>query len=354
MPKNKLVLIVGTATCVLVAAVFGYLCWKPNDPLATRTEMLSLMPEEAGAVFYLDLSQLRSSVFLAQLLRWAPQPAMDSDYAQFLQATGFNYERDLDRVALAVNQQPQNAVLAVADGRFNRKKIQDYATSIGSPKILDGREIFSVTTGTPGRVLYFMFINDNRMLLTNSYTCFIRNSPTVASSAEWREHFSRLAGAPVFAILRHDSGTAMALSQAPGGLRSPQLAVLLAQLQWISVSGKPEGNVLRVGIEGESLTENTIRQLKELLSGLLVLAQIGLNDPKARTQVAPEVQEGYQQLLQSVDIQQVDRGTSKSVRVIFDVSPKLLQSVSKPTAAAADPPSHTQSGNRSQGKKDRK
>ena len=135
----------------------------------------------------------------------------------------------------------------------------------------------------------------------------------------------RLAGTPIFAVLRQDSGAAAALSsQAPGGLRSPQLAALLAQLEWISISAKPDGNLLRVGMEGDCLTETTEHQLKEVLSGLVVLAQMGLNDPKTRKQVDPGLREGYLELLQSADIQQVDRGTSKSVRVVFDVTPKLL------------------------------
>lgn len=108
-------------------------------------------------------------------------------------------------------------------------------------------------------------------------------------------------------------------------MRSPQLAALLAQLEWISISGKPDGDLLRVGMEGDCLAESTEHQLKEVLSGLVVLAQMGLNDPKTRKQLDPGLREGYLELLQSADIQQVDRGTSKTVRVVFDVTPKLLE-----------------------------
>jgi hypothetical protein len=138
-------------------------------------------------------------------------------------------------------------------------------------------------------------------------------------------------------VLRQEAVPPEALAQAPGGFRSPQLAALLSQLQWISISGKPEGNILRVVIDGESVTEATARQLKELLSGLVVLAQMGLNDVKTRKQLDPDLRQGYLDLLQSADIQQVDRGTSKSVRVILDVTPKLLQPPRK-AASADDPP----------------
>jgi hypothetical protein len=42
------------------------------------------------------------------------------------------------------------------------------------------------------------------------------------------------------------------------------------------------------------------------------------------------------ELLQSADIQQVDRGTSKSVRVLFVVTPKLWGAVEN-SATADDP-----------------
>jgi len=42
------------------------------------------------------------------------------------------------------------------------------------------------------------------------------------------------------------------------------------------------------------------------------------------------------ELLQSADIQQLDRGSSKSVRVIFDLTPKLFEAA-RTAPAAADP-----------------
>jgi hypothetical protein len=334
MPKNKILLVAGILLASLVVAFLAYRHWNSRDSLADREGMLSLMPEDASAVVYLDLAQLRSSPFLDQLFRWAPKPTLDSDYAQFLQATGFNYESDLDRVALAINRQsPTSTAFAVAEGRFDRKKIEAHASQFGSLKTADGKTLYAVPLNGSSRKAFFTFLRDDRVAWANDSSYFFQQ-PHRASSAEWREHFSRLAGTPVFAVLRQDSGAAAALAQAPGGLRSPQLAALLAQLQWISISAKPEGELLRVVMEGECLTESTEHQLKELLSGMVVLAQMGLSDSKIRKQLDPVVREGYLELLQSADIQQVDRGTSKTVRVVFDVTPKLLESAGKPPAGA--------------------
>jgi hypothetical protein len=178
-------------------------------------------------------------------------------------------------------------------------------------------------------------MREDRIAWANDSSYFFQR-PVSPLVPEWREHFSRVAGTPVFAVLRQDPLTASALAQAPGGLRSPQLATLLSQLQWITVSGKPQGNVLRVVIDGESVVEPTVHQLTELLRGLVVLAQIGLNEAKTSKPLDPELRQGYLNLLHSADIQQLDRGNSKSVRVIFEVTPQLLEPP-RATPSRADP-----------------
>jgi hypothetical protein len=39
----------------------------------------------------------------------------------------------------------------------------------------------------------------------------------------------------------------------------------------------------------------------------------------------PQVRDAYLELLKSSEVESLDRGTSKSVRVIFDVTPEILQ-----------------------------
>lgn len=336
MRKKRILIASGVLALVLLGGALAWRHWQAGGGFSDRDAMLALMPEDASAVVYLDLIQLRASPLLAELLRRAPQVAPDSEYAQFLQATGFNYETDLDRLALAMERQTQaSLVFAVAEGRFDRKRIEAYASKYGSLKTADGKTLFAVPMSGSNRKAYFTFLRKDRVAWANDSSFFFQQ-PRGNVSAEWRDHFSRLAGTPVFAVLRQDSGAASALSSAPGGLQSPQLAALLAQLQWISISGKPDGNLLRVSVEGECLNENTQRQLKELLGGLVVLAQMGLNDPKTRKQLAPRLREGYSELLQSAEIQAMDRGTSKSVRVVFDVTPKLLQAAPG-AGSGADP-----------------
>jgi hypothetical protein len=323
------------AIVAALTAFTAYLHWRTRDSDASRAELLSLMPANGNTAVLLDFSQLRASPFLARLLALAPQQAPDNDYAQFIQATGFNYERDLDRIAISMDRHAQTQTLfAVAEGRFDRKKIEGYGARFGALKTADGRTLYAVPVTNSPRKAYFAFLRDDRLEWANDSSYFFQKSAT-DSSNEWQPHFARVAGTPIFVILRQDAGAASALAEAPGGLHSPQLATLIGQLQWISIGGKPEGNLLRVVIDGETLNEGTVHQLKELLSGLVVIAQMGLNDAKTRKQLDPDLREGYVELLNSADIQQLDRGTSKSIRIVFDVTAKLLEGATRNATGAA-------------------
>lgn len=337
MPKPKTFLI-SFGLLAAAALLFGYRHWRSGDAATGRADLLSLMPADSSAVAFLDLQALRNSPFLAQILSLAPVPAPDRDYQQFVQAIGFNYERDLDSLAISLNQQSQTpTAFAVAEGRFDRKKIETYASQFGSLKTAHGKTLFAVPVTGSNRKAYFTFLRDNRVALANDSSYFFQH-PASRTVSDWREHFSRVAGTPVFVVLREDSVSGAMLAQAPGGFRSPQLATLLSQLQWITISGKPEGDFLRVVIDGDTLMANTMHQLKDVLSGLVVIAQVGLNDAKTRSQLAPDLRQGYLDLLQSADIQEVDRGTSKSVRVMFEVAPALLQAAhNAPATSTAEP-----------------
>jgi hypothetical protein len=216
---------------------------------------------------------------------------------------------------------------AVADGRFDQKKISGYASQTGTRESHNGREILSVPLNGSARRITFTFLRKDRIALTNGAT--LELSPSAArndSDAQaWRQRFRRLAGSPVFAVVRQDPASAALNAQARSALQSPQLAALLDQLQWITAAGKPDPDRLRVVLEGEGASGASMRQVSDMLNGLLVLAQVGLNEPKMRQQLPPDTREAYLELLRSADVSQIDRGETKSVRLIFDVTPKFLE-----------------------------
>jgi len=320
--------IIGLAVVVLFASgFFGYQRWGSSKG-SPRTELLAEMPSDASAVVFLDFDELRRAPFIARLYEWAPKPQSDADYAQFVRETGFDYERDLDRVAIATKKNGQDSVLfAIADGKFDRARISAYASRFGTVEKNGGREVYSLPASGVAKKISFTFLKDGQIALADGedVNAFLKAGNRKEDAAEWRTRFERLAGSPIFAVIRQDAGAGSALAaQAPGGLRSPQLSTLLDQLQWITLAGKPDNEVLRVVAEGECATDATVRQLADLLNGVVILAQAGLNDSKTRQQLDPAAREAYLELLRGADVSRIDRGDTKSVRLVLEITPKFL------------------------------
>ena len=328
MNRRRIAATIAGAIVAGAIALYGY-HRSDGSGSSQRNDLLSQMPADANAVLFIDLDALRQSPFLAELYKWAPQPKADADYLQFLQSTGFNYERDLDRVSIALLKHgAESTLLIVAEGRFDRKKISAYALQIGTRESRGGKEIFSVPLAGGTRRITFTFLRSDRIALTNdaSLESSLSQPHTGSDKEAWRERFRRLEGSPVFAVVRQDAATGSALSaQAPGGLQSPQLSAFIDQLQWITVAGKPEADHLRVVLEGEGAADAPTRQLSDVINGLLVLAQAGLSDRKVRQELQPDVREAYLEMLKSADVSRIDRGETKSVRLMFDLTPKFLE-----------------------------
>jgi hypothetical protein len=331
---------IGLAVLAVVIGAAGFLAYQKWGAQSggSREEMLALIPPEASAVAFADFDELRRAPFFAELYAWAPKPQADAEYAEFLKQTGFDYERDLDRIAIAsIKREPESTLFAIVDGKFDKQKISAYAAKSGSVSNNNGREIFSVAMSGSAKKLSFTFLRKDRIALTDDtdLNLFLKAKKRNEDTAEWHVRFERLGGSPVFAVIRQNAAAGAALAaQAPGGLRSPQLSSLLDQLQWITVAGKPENELLRVVAEGECSADGTARQLADLLNGVLALAQAGLNDAKTRQQLDPAAREAYLELLKGADVSKIDRGDTKSVRLVFEITAKFLE-----TARIASPAS---------------
>lgn len=330
------------AALLIVGAAFGYYCWEGRGHGAAPG-LLNFMPPEATTVVYADLGALRDSPFLTELLALAPSPTTDRDYAKFVQETGFDYERDLDRAAVAVTSQGrERVVLAVADGRFDRGKIVAYALKSGKREIIGGREVFRTPISGSTKWMAFTFLSQDRLGLTDApdLGAFARSLAPQRdnpANAPWRERFTRLAGSPVFLVssLNAPSGGALVGEATPTfGLRSERLGELAAHLRWGTVALRPEGNSLRVVAEAECADEDRARQLSGVASGLSILAGAALADPKTRRQLDAETLAALDEMLKTVDISRIDRGEAKAVRVVFFVTSRVLKAVQRLTQPA--------------------
>jgi hypothetical protein len=354
MKKSKLVLL---AVVLLVAAalIFAVVRWR-NSHRPGRDEILNTLLEHAPngtiGVVYVDVAELRQSPFAQKLFAWAPKPQADPDYARFIQDTGFDYDRDLDLVAYAATKRgSQSTWFAVADGTFDRKKLTAYLAKVAAVQTRNGHEIYSfapsgeaTSSSAPGNVttapppqLFLSFIADGRVAATNDpdLGALLAQKNPSGDFPEWQAHFTRLAGSPVFIVVRQDAVTVNSLAaQTPGGLQSPELAALFAQLNWLTLAAQPQPDALRIVAEGESSSDTVSHQLGDMLNGLLILAQTGLNDPKARAQINPQARTAYLDVLKSAEITRIDRQDAKAVRVVLEVTSEFLNAATLPRPAA--------------------
>jgi len=346
LPGNKRQFIaLATAAGLAILLLLAYFVWF-HAAIPGRNALLSWMPEDAEAVLFIDVAQLRRAPFFADLLAWAPKPDTDQEYRQFVRDTGFDYEKDLDRLAVAFEQQGARKIFfAVGDGHFDGRKIKAYAEKTGAVEKSGGMEILSTPIAGSSAHLFFTFLTKGRLAITNSndFASWL-HSAKATDDGEWRGRFARVAGSPVFAVMRNealrDAFSADPASQAlarkaTGGLSSPQLSTLLAQLQWLTVAGKPENNKLRVALDGESLEDKNAQQLADLLNGVVLLARAGLSNARTQQQLGAATRQSYLALLKSVEVSRIDRPDLKSLRLMFEVTPDLLKSAPKYAPAGA-------------------
>jgi hypothetical protein len=350
-PSNPLVarnkrqfIALASAAGLVILLLLAYFVWF-HPATSGRNAVLSWMPEDAGAVLFIDLAELRRAPFFDDLLTWSPKPDTDQEYRQFVRDTGFDYEKDLDRLAVTFEQQGgQRIFYAVGEGHFDERKIKAYAAKNGAVQKSGGTEFFSLPIAGSSAHLFFTFLTKGRVAITNSndFASWLHGA-RATDDGEWRERFARVAGSPVFAVMRNealreafsaDPASQALARKATGGLSSPQLSSLLAQLQWLTLAGKPENNKLRVALDAEGLEEKNAQQLADLLNGVALLARAGLSNARTQ-QLETATRESYLALLKSVEVSRVDRPDSKSVRLMFDVTPDLLKSAPNYAPAGA-------------------
>ncbi len=109
--------------------------------------MLACLPPGDGPILYVDVSLLRQTGLLEQL---AGKPGgEEADYRKFVQASGFDYRRDLDA---ALVRWTNGTALFVLKGRFDEDRLAAYARANGG---LCAKEFCSLPGSVPQRRISF-------------------------------------------------------------------------------------------------------------------------------------------------------------------------------------------------------
>src|SRR5271169_2110016 len=160
----------GLAACALLAGALLYLS-SPHGKTASASpapELLSALPPGAPTLVYLDLAAVRASSFYQHRPDKGPIAVPNQEYADFVSSTGFDFEKDLDRVVVASwpasgNEQRKNVV--IAEGRFDRAKIRDYALHKGKLDHQQGRDVFLFPAKDRMGVSSLTFLDEHRIAI---------------------------------------------------------------------------------------------------------------------------------------------------------------------------------------------
>lgn len=148
-------LLAAIAAACLAAAV---LLWRSAGD-ESAAQLLSRLPQTDRLLAGIDVEALRKSGWLAKLGGTGGQ---EQDYLRFVQATGFDYKRDLDRVLLSYSN---NDVYYVLQGSFQWARIQDYARRQAGK--CDGA-VCRMPASSPGRTISFQRLGPRTLAMATS------------------------------------------------------------------------------------------------------------------------------------------------------------------------------------------
>ncbi|HEV2616325.1 MAG TPA: hypothetical protein VGU63_06905 [Candidatus Acidoferrales bacterium] len=352
----KRTIIIVLAACVVVVAVIAYFhhthektaqLWAedaqfsttPNSAAASlnkgtnapanSTDLVHQLPAGASAIVFADVAVLREAPIGRELSALAPSSSQDPEYTAFVRSTGFDYSRDLDRVALAL--WPKNSpttVLAIAQGKFNEAKIERYALHNGGKVIKhDGRKIYDVPEANPPRTVRFVFLSSTEIVLADGPAISIVLDATHDRlDAEMSRRIAKVAAAPIYAVARTPD---LAKDVGVDETHSAQLAHLLQSVHNLSLAGLPVGQNLKVAATAECDSTLDAFQLSTALEGLAWMGRAAMADPKTQQQIGPQWP-ALDALLKAAEISH----DGHLVRLHLQITPQMLRAaVPAPTAA---------------------
>jgi hypothetical protein len=333
MTAGKRALIAIAALVCLAAAGAGFYAYRSSHSFAVTSsgsapDILSQLPPDAPAIAYVDLAALRrlqNSPLAAVLGLAKPGPAGDREYEAFVRDTGFDYTRDLDRVAIAFwpanlssrsGELDENRVMAIASGRFDEKRIESYALRSGKMVKRGTQSIYDVPGNPP---VAFEFLSPARIALASGKNADgllnISNSP--ARDPAMQKRITRVAGAPIFAVARTDN--------LPNGFyanfrNSPQLERLVRSVRGLTLAGQPGANEIKTALDAECDSMKNAIEIATLLDGFRMIGSMALADPKTRRQLTGEQAAFLNALVSQAEVSHHDHW----VRLSLDITPAML------------------------------
>lgn len=335
---------IGTAVgiCTLLACGLLYLD-SPGGKAANASpvpDLLSALPAGAPSLVYVDLIAVRASSFYQHRPDKGPITIPNQEYADFVHSTGFDFEKDLDRIAVASWPAPPGKTerknVVIAEGRFDRAKIRAYAARMGKLDHQQGHEVFIFPAGGGAGSNSFTFVDDHRVaFVAGPSAAIVFGGSSEASAGDpARERAARLDGSAAFMISQVPPIPASAGAGAAGmqGAATDQLLSLARSVRWVTLAARPEGDNLRLSLEGECDSETSARQIQSMLEVMRMFGRAGLASPKNKESMDPATFAALDSLLSSAAVTQA----GERVRILLELTPDIfkLKGPGSPSGAA--------------------
>lgn len=326
--------IILVSAIAVISLSLGALRYEGRTSAAeTLPELLELAPADSTFIAYADVAALRQSSIVQQATSMNRPGATDPDYQEFVRATGFDYERDLDRVLVASKTDTTpNATIAVADGRFDQKKITEYAQLSGKTENENGRTVYVIPSVTPGKNISLTFLSAGRIAVSDGGDFFARQGAlsTTPLDGAMRERLSRVAGAPLFFAAKTPARSTSAPSAGPAALASS----LFQSVGWVDFAARPDGESVILSAEAECGSPEDALKVATALELLRTVIQGAIVNQKGGTQVPAENVAQAMRLLKAANI----TTAAERVRLLITLTPDMIKL--PPSASSTKPAAH--------------
>lgn len=284
---------------------------------------------------------MQNSPLAAVLGLSSPGPDADREYADFVRDTGFDYTRDLDHAALAFwpagfgtpdDAFGEDRVLAIADGRFDKQKIEAYALRTGKTTTRGTQSIYEVPGNPP---ISMEFLSPTRIVLAGAQnaTDLIASARSSAMPArDMQSRIKRVAGAPIFAVARTDQFPADFYANFKN---SPQLEHLARSVRSMTLAGQSSGSDMSVALDAECDSVKNAFEISSLLDTFRMVGSMALHDPKMRGQMTKQQAAFLAALLTQTKVTHQD----KWVRLWLRMTPEMLGAPTVRPTELVSPPS---------------
>jgi hypothetical protein len=342
------------AVAILVAAAGAGIAFylhrlhRPAELISSGPppDLMSQLPADAPALAYANLASLRAienSPLAAGLGLAGANADQDRDYKEFVERTGFDYSRDLDRAAMAFwpvsgDGTPQSAskgrTLAIAEGRFDAEKIKAYAlASRGHVTERNGRTMYEVP-GTPP--VAFEFLSPSRIAISSGPNAaeLLNLAVTKSRDPVMESLVGRVAGAPIFAAARTDNlpGDAYA------NLRNaPQLERFARSVQGLTMAAKPNGENISVSLDAQCNSVPNAIAIAAQIDVLRMIGSMALSSPDARRQMTADQLAFLNAVLGQTKVSHRDKWVSLNL----DITPEMLAASSNAAGRRSRPAGRT-------------